>query len=69
MMQMQCKTTISQFNKSWCASTHSGGEKGACFELLKTHGGGVGTEEEDEGHEGDVWDVATRLSHQLSFVH
>lgn len=48
--------------------THSGGEKRTGFELLKTHGGGVGTKEEDEGHEGDVWDVMAGLSNQLSFV-
>ena len=49
-------------------ATHSGGEVGACFELLQTHGAGVGTKEEDERHEGDVWDKVAGLAYQLSFV-
>lgn len=54
--------------RSGDGDTHRGGEEGTGFELLETHGGGVGAEEEDEGHESDVWDVVAGLSNQLSFV-
>lgn len=48
--------------------THCGGEEGAGFELLQSHGAGVGTEEKDEGHEGDVRDELAGFSHQLALV-
>lgn len=48
--------------------THGGGEELAGLELLQSHGAGVGAEEQDEGHEGDVWDEFTGVAHQLSFV-
>lgn len=47
---------------------HSGGEEGAGLELLQPHGAGVGAKEQDEGHEGDVWDEVAGLAHQLAFV-
>lgn len=48
--------------------THSGGEERAGLELLQTHGAGVSAKEQDEGHEGDVWDKLAGLPHQLAFV-
>lgn len=45
------------------ASGHLGGEIAAELELLERHRHGVGTEEEDEGHEGQVGDVLAGLSH------
>lgn len=47
---------------------HSRGEERAGLELLQTHGAGVGAKEQDEGHEGDVWDKLAGLPHQLAFV-
>ena len=47
---------------------HCGGEEAARLELLQAHGAGVGPEEQDAGHEGDVRHEATGLSDQLPFV-
>lgn len=47
---------------------HLGGEVTAKLELLERHGHGVGAEEEDEGHEGQVRDVLAGLSHQRAAV-
>lgn len=48
--------------------THGGGEERAGLELLQTHGAGVSAKEQDEGHEGDVWDKLAGLPHQLPIV-
>lgn len=47
---------------------HSGREERAGLELLQTHRAGVSAKEQDEGHEGDVWDKLAGLPNQLSFV-
>lgn len=52
----------------WGGVAHSCGEERAGLELLQTHGAGVGAKEQDEGHEGDVWDELAGLPHQLAFV-
>lgn len=52
----------------WGRLAHSCGEERAGLELLQTHGAGVGAKEQDEGHEGDVWDELAGLPHQLAFV-
>lgn len=52
----------------WLRLAHGCGEERAGLELLQTHGAGVGAEEQDKGHEGDVWDELAGLPHQLSFV-
>lgn len=46
------------------AHAHRGGEEAARLELLQSHGAGVGPEEQDEGHQGDVRHVSTGLPHQ-----
>lgn len=50
------------------SATHRGGKEAAGLELLQRHAAGVGPEEEDEGHEGDVRHVAAGLAHQLASV-
>lgn len=52
--------------KSSCG--HLGREIAAELELLERHCHGVGAEEEDEGHEGQVWDVLAGLPHQRATV-
>lgn len=47
---------------------HRGGEEAARLELLQSHGAGVGPEEQDEGHQGDVRHVSTGLPHQNPLV-
>lgn len=44
------------------------GEKGTELELFQTHRAGVGAKKQDEGHKGDVRDIVTGLSHQLSTI-
>ena len=53
-------------NKAFNA--YGGGEETAELELLQTHGGSVGAEEQDEGHQGDVGDKVAGLAHQLASV-
>lgn len=48
--------------------THCGGEEAARLELLQSHGTGVSSEEQDEGHQGDVRHVATGLADQLPAI-
>lgn len=47
---------------------HSGGEELAELKLLQAHWAGVSAKEQDERHEGDVWDELAGLPHQLAFV-
>ena len=49
-------------------SCHLGGEVPAELELLERHRHGVGAEEEDEGHEGQIGDVLAGLSDQRASV-
>lgn len=47
---------------------HLSGEVAAELELLQRHRHGVGAEEEDEGHEGQVGDVLAGLAHQRASI-
>lgn len=47
---------------------HLGGEVAAELELLEGDGHRVGAEEEDEGLEGQIWDVVAGISHQRTSV-
>lgn len=49
------------FSSFW---SHLGGEVATELELLEGDGHGVGPEEQDEGHEGQVRDVLTGVSQQ-----
>lgn len=44
--------------------THRGGEEPTRLELLQSHGAGVSSKEQDEGHQGDVRHITTGLPHQ-----
>lgn len=48
--------------------THCCGEEAARLELLQSHGAGVSSKEQDEGHQGDVRHIATGLSDQLPSI-
>ena len=48
--------------------TYCCGEEAARLELLQTHGAGVGPEEQDEGHQGDVRHIAAVLPDQIPAV-
>lgn len=64
----RCLIMLATLNLTLVLIAHSGGEEGAGLELLQPHGAGVGAKEQDEGHEGDVWDKVAGFAHQLAFV-
>lgn len=53
------------FSSFW---SHLGGEVATELELLEGDGHGVGPEEQDEGHEGQVRDVLTGVAHQRASI-
>lgn len=57
---------VTRLKNKQVAITHCGGEEAACLELLQSHGAGVGPEEQDEGHQGDVRHIVTGLFQQLA---
>lgn len=54
------------YNGDVCVFVYPSWEKSAGFELLQTHGAGVCAEEQNEGHQCDIRDVATRRTLQLT---